>query len=125
MCIALNSGASTSAITLISLIRMFSEGPAVSLNGSPTVSPTTAALCAGALAAQFAALDVFLGVIPCTAGIGHENRQQHAGDCHAGENAAQHVQADKAEHHRHQHGEQAGATMRLIAALAEMSTHLA
>ena len=28
-----------------SLIRMFIEGPEVSLNGSPTVSPTTAALC--------------------------------------------------------------------------------
>ena len=28
-----------------SLIRMFKEGPEVSLNGSPTVSPTTAALC--------------------------------------------------------------------------------
>jgi hypothetical protein len=34
----------TSATTAISLIRMFSEGPEVSLNGSPTVSPTTAAL---------------------------------------------------------------------------------
>ena len=30
----------------ISLSRMFREGPEVSLNGSPTVSPTTAALCA-------------------------------------------------------------------------------
>ena len=29
-----------------SLINMFSDGPAVSLNGSPTVSPTTAALWA-------------------------------------------------------------------------------
>ena len=29
---------------LISLIRMFKLGPAVSLNGSPTVSPVTAAL---------------------------------------------------------------------------------
>ena len=28
-----------------SLIRMFREGPEVSLKGSPTVSPTTAALC--------------------------------------------------------------------------------
>lgn len=28
----------------ISLIRMFSDGPDVSLRGSPTVSPTTAAL---------------------------------------------------------------------------------
>ncbi len=39
-------GAITSAITLINFTRILSEGPAVSLNGSPTVSPTTAALCA-------------------------------------------------------------------------------
>jgi hypothetical protein len=32
--------------TAISLIRMFREGPEVSLSGSPTVSPITAALCA-------------------------------------------------------------------------------
>ena len=30
----------------MSLIRMFSDGPEVSLNGSPTVSPTTVALWA-------------------------------------------------------------------------------
>ena len=30
----------------MSLMRMFSEGPEVSLKGSPTVSPTTAALWA-------------------------------------------------------------------------------
>jgi hypothetical protein len=29
----------------MSLIRMFMDGPVVSLNGSPTVSPTTAARC--------------------------------------------------------------------------------
>ena len=34
-----------SATMLVSLIRMFIEGPLVSLNGSPTVSPVTAALC--------------------------------------------------------------------------------
>ena len=31
---------------LINLMRMLSDGPAVSLSGSPTVSPMTAALCA-------------------------------------------------------------------------------
>src|SRR5687768_9502668 len=46
-CKRTNQGASTSATMLISLIRMFMDGPAVSLNGSPTVSPTMAALCAG------------------------------------------------------------------------------
>ena len=30
----------------VSLIKIFIEGPDVSLNGSPTVSPVTAALCA-------------------------------------------------------------------------------
>src|SRR5688572_20108268 len=41
----MNSGASTSVIVASSLISTCSDGPAVSLNGSPTVSPTTAALC--------------------------------------------------------------------------------
>lgn len=39
-----NNGAKTSATMLISLMRIFKEGPAVSLNGSPIVSPITAAL---------------------------------------------------------------------------------
>ena len=38
------SPATTIETMLISLIRMLSDGPAVSLNGSPTVSPTTVAL---------------------------------------------------------------------------------
>src|SRR5436309_6831788 len=38
-------GAITRVIVLSSLISTCSDGPAVSLNGSPTVSPTTAALC--------------------------------------------------------------------------------
>ena len=40
-----NRGAITNATTDMSLSRMLSEGPEVSLKGSPTVSPTTAALC--------------------------------------------------------------------------------
>jgi len=35
----------TRAVIADSLIRMFIEGPLVSLRGSPTVSPTTAFLC--------------------------------------------------------------------------------
>ena len=38
-------GAMIMATTLISLIRMLSDGPEVSLKGSPTVSPVTVALC--------------------------------------------------------------------------------
>lgn len=39
------SGANTKEIIVISLIRILIDGPEVSLNGSPTVSPTTPALC--------------------------------------------------------------------------------
>src|SRR5262249_30363002 len=42
----MNRGAMTSVIVLSSLISTWRLGPAVSLNGSPTVSPTTAALWA-------------------------------------------------------------------------------
>ena len=39
-----NNGANTKATTVINLIKMLIDGPDVSLKGSPTVSPTTAAL---------------------------------------------------------------------------------
>ena len=39
-----NNGASTKATTDISFSKILSDGPDVSLKGSPTVSPTTAAL---------------------------------------------------------------------------------
>ena len=39
-----NNGANTTATIVISLIRILIDGPDVSLNGSPTVSPTTDAL---------------------------------------------------------------------------------
>lgn len=38
-----SSGAITRLTIAMTLMRMFMEGPEVSLNGSPTVSPTTAA----------------------------------------------------------------------------------
>ena len=41
----LRDPAMTNATTEMSLSRMLREGPEVSLKGSPTVSPTTAALC--------------------------------------------------------------------------------
>ena len=40
----INNGAKTNETIVISFISMLIEGPDVSLNGSPTVSPTTAAL---------------------------------------------------------------------------------
>ena len=39
------NGAKTRDSTAISLMRMLSDGPDVSFNGSPMVSPITAALC--------------------------------------------------------------------------------
>ena len=42
----MNNGPKTRATIDINLIKIFSAGPDVSLNGSPTVSPTTAAECA-------------------------------------------------------------------------------
>ena len=38
------TGVNTTATILMSFTRMFSDGPEVSLQGSPTVSPMTAAL---------------------------------------------------------------------------------
>ena len=46
-CTATVTPATTIATMLMSLMRMFRLGPDVSLNGSPTVSPMTAALWAG------------------------------------------------------------------------------
>ena len=42
--IARNNGANTKDTIVINLIKILMDGPEVSLNGSPTVSPTTAAL---------------------------------------------------------------------------------
>jgi len=39
-----NNGANTNDTIVINLIKILIDGPEVSLNGSPTVSPTTAAL---------------------------------------------------------------------------------
>ena len=62
------------ATMLISLIRILRLGPEVSLNGSPTVSPTTVALCTSLpFAAEIAFLDILLGIVPRTAGIRHKD----------------------------------------------------
>ena len=120
-------GAITRATTLISFIRMFSEGPAVSLKGSPTVSPTTAALCAGdALAAQRAGFDVLLGVVPRAAGVGHEQRHHHARHRHAGQQAAEHLGPNtKPTTTGVSTPSSAGTVIFLMAAAVEMSTQRA
>ena len=59
--------------SVVNLITGFSDTDEVSLNGSPTVSPTTVAACSvGAFLAQVH-FDDFLGVVPGATGVGHED----------------------------------------------------
>ena len=102
----MKSGASTSVIVASSLTRTWSDGPAVSLNGSPTVSPTTAAAWASRALAehvavvvlQLARLDVLLGVVPRAAAVVQHGGEQDAGDRadhqHAGHGLVAEEQAD-------------------------------
>ena len=74
-------------MTLISGLR---AGPAVSLNGSPTVSPMTVALwLSRPLAAVLALLDQLLRVVPRAAGVGEHDRQELAGEDGAGQERAE------------------------------------
>ena len=74
-----NHGAKTNETTLINLIKMFRDGPDVSLNGSPTVIPDDGGLVGlGSFAAVGTALDQLLGVVPRAAGVGHEQSHEHA-----------------------------------------------
>ena len=106
-----------------SLIRMFREGPEVSLKGSPTVSPTTAALwLLGALAAVVAALDVLLGVVPSAAGVGHEHGHGEAGDGHAAQQTHDAGGAeDQAGDDGHDDGQQSGSDHLMQSALGAQS----
>jgi hypothetical protein len=78
------------------LIRIATPGPEVSLKGSPTVSPMTAALWASELLLvareTTALLDVLLGVVPGAARVRHEERHRGA-DC---QRAGEHVPASAA-----------------------------
>ena len=67
----------------MSLMRMFSAGPEVSLNGSPTVFAYNGGLVSfRAFAVEVARLDVLLGVVPCAARVGHcHGQQETGGDC--------------------------------------------
>ena len=79
------------AILIIGLIA----GPAVSLYGSPTVSPVTdGRVRLGALAAVGAVLDRLLRVVPGAAARGHRDREEEAGDDRADQQAAEHLGAD-------------------------------
>ena len=84
----MKSGASTRVIVASSFTRTWSDGPAVSLNGSPTVSPTTAAAWASEplprtlpfVVLEVARLDVLLGVVPRPAAVVEDGREEDAGD---------------------------------------------
>jgi hypothetical protein len=56
----------------------FSATDEVSLNGSPTVSPTTVAACSGGALLLQLDLDDLLRVVPGAAGVGHEDRLEQA-----------------------------------------------
>ena len=59
--------------------------------------------------AVLAALDILFRVVPCAAGIAHIDRQQHAGDDRAGQQAAERFNAEQQTHQqRADDGEYAG-----------------
>ena len=79
---------------------MLMAGPAVSLKGSPTVSPTTPALWLSLpFAAVIAGLDILLGVVPRTAGVGHVDGHEEACDGGAGQQAHNALEAQDHTHY--------------------------
>ena len=93
----------TTATMDMSLIRMFNDGPLVSLNGSPIVSPITRGVSLITLGGTFDVilLDGFLGIVPSTTSVGHEQRHQHP--CH--QRSCQHAtKGIRSEDHTHDDG---------------------
>ena len=91
------AGATSTETRFMTLISGLMAGPAVSLNGSPTVSPMIGrSSCDADLAAVLAVLDQLLGVVPCAAGVGQEHRHQRARRDRAAEVARQrsHTEAE-------------------------------
>ncbi len=104
-------------IVASSLTSTWSDGPAVSLNGSPTVSPTTAAAWApvflpmhvAVLVLEVAGLDVLLGVVPGAAAVVEDGGQQDAGDGADHQQAGDRLVAEqKADDDRRADGDDAG-----------------
>ena len=60
--------------SVVNLMIGFSATDDVSLNGSPTVSPTTVAACSGVPFCLQLDFDDLLRVVPGAAGVGHEDR---------------------------------------------------
>jgi hypothetical protein len=71
----------------------------VSLNGSPTVSPTTVAACSGVPFLELD-LDDLLGVVPRAARVGHEDRLVQAEDAMADQVADEEERLDEREGER-------------------------
>ena len=92
----------------ISLIKMFSDGPEVSLKGSPTVSPTTVAWWDEEfLPPKWPSSTYFFAlsqarVVPGTAGIGQEDGEDEARAEAAGQEA-DHGGGAKQRAHQHRH----------------------
>ena len=66
--------------SVVNLMIGLSATEDVSLNGSPTVSPTTVAACSGVFFSRKVHFHDFFGVVPCAAGVGHENGLVQAED---------------------------------------------
>ena len=64
--------------SVVNLMIGFSATDDVSLNGSPTVSPTTVAAWRRSSFLLQLDLDDLLRVIPCAAGVGHEDRLEQS-----------------------------------------------
>ena len=91
------TGAMVKEKMVMSLMRMFKAGPEVSLKGSPTVSPTTHALCVFRLlaAVHLFVFDVLLGVVPSATGVGHHHGEHETGRDGTGEETAEALGADE------------------------------
>ena len=63
---------------MVNLMIGFMATEEVSLNGSPTVSPTTVASCSARALRLQLGLDDLLGVVPGAAGVGHEDGLEQA-----------------------------------------------
>ena len=77
-CIVTAISAASRPKSVVNLITGLSETDEVSLNGSPTVSPTTVAACSGGVLLAQVGLDDLLGVVPRAAGVGHEDGLEQA-----------------------------------------------
>ena len=82
---ATKADANTRLTMVMTLIKMFIDGPEVSLNGSPTVLRPLRPVPIATFATMVAGLDVLLGVVPGATGVGHEDGEAEPTDQGAGQ----------------------------------------